>query len=149
VARLENVLDSRAEGSWMARALDAERDRDAAIAVVAYIIDRAEQYSPSHGYQTGFIDIAKAIANDEHLHAWHAGELDDLIERAESLRKKPPNTRAAATQPAPVEVMRGSDGYDPPVPLVHGEYCACPRCRAPTEAPPQVGAAKGESDGQD
>jgi hypothetical protein len=47
--------------------------------VAAYIRDRAAQYEPSSGSRVALENVAAALGADEHLAAYDAGELDDML----------------------------------------------------------------------
>ncbi len=68
--------------------------------VMAYLLDRAEQYRPDSGYQTFIGDLVGALADGEHIAAYRAGELDDLKERVDNISRKRPRKAAPAGEGA-------------------------------------------------
>lgn len=65
-------LDDRVQ---MSDALDERR------AVLAWLLDRAEQYPNSSKYRCVFDELIGDIADGEHVISWDCGELDDLKPR--------------------------------------------------------------------
>jgi hypothetical protein len=62
------------------------RQEDAAL---AYLIDRAHQYSPSSGLHGALLEIAGDVARGQHMDAFLHGELDDLADQIERLKGSP------------------------------------------------------------
>lgn len=56
-------------------------------AIIAYLIDRQEQFEPSHYMQARVGEWLREIANGEHVDAWHHGEYDDLKGRVDGIMK--------------------------------------------------------------
>ena len=56
-------------------------------AAAAYVLDRAAQYVSGSGIVTALENVARALANNEHLVARDHGELDDLTQQVRRLRR--------------------------------------------------------------
>jgi hypothetical protein len=81
---------------------ESERaSRDASEAAAAWLLDRAEQHDYESGIPGLICDLAKAIAEGEHLTAASHGELDDLID---TIRKMNTNDWSM-----PVKAAKGQD----------------------------------------
>ena len=65
--------------------------------IMAYLLDRVEQFQSGSGYYAFVGDLVGALADGEHLASWRAGELDDLTERVESIIRKRPKREAPAS----------------------------------------------------
>jgi hypothetical protein len=61
----------------------AEEHRAPRVVYLAYLRDRAEQYKNSSGSRVAIENLIDEIHEGEHVKAWHAGELDDLIKELE------------------------------------------------------------------
>jgi hypothetical protein len=55
-----------------------ERVHDERYATVAYLLDRAEQYTNSSGYRALFDELVGGIADGEHAVSLREGEYDDM-----------------------------------------------------------------------
>lgn len=49
------------------------------LVIVAWIVDRSEQYRLDSGCRVALEDIAAGLRNCDHIAAWDHGEPDDLI----------------------------------------------------------------------
>jgi chromosome segregation ATPase len=84
-----------------------ERVHNERLATVAYLLDRAEQYSNSSGYRALFDELVGDIAEGEHAVSLREGEYDDMRKRLDRIFAT--HTPKDALSPA---TPRGKGGAD-------------------------------------
>lgn len=72
------------------RKIPKGRRRNVTTSIVAWAFatDRAHQYDESSGIHDALLTLAERFRNGEHLEAYRAGKLDDLIERRAAFDKE-------------------------------------------------------------
>ena len=67
--------------------------------VIAFLLDRAEQYDQSSGYRAFVAELVRGIARGEHHDAWNHGEYDDLKKRVRLIMKSHEQQRNGGKAP--------------------------------------------------
>ena len=83
---------ARAESATLRRDLAAARGavQEERRAIVAYVIDRAEQYKRSSGVRAAFDELFRPIGTGEARALWDAGDTADLAERVDRIIGRTP-----------------------------------------------------------
>jgi len=77
-------------------------------ALMAYLIDRQEQYEPSHHMQARIGEWLGEIAEGQHVASWEHGEYDDLKDRVNGIIKSHAG-RESPTAPVDYEFCEHAD----------------------------------------